>query len=413
MARALQREGIPFTCVERAEDVGGMWQQIGGAQPGPGYASLCLNTSKRLTAFSDAPMPTSYPMFPRHDQVTRYLRTYAESMGLLQSIEFSSEVVGVRRRASTVWQVDVRSADGSVRQRMFQHVLVAGGHHRIPRLTLPDPLTGGFTGASLHALDYRDNLTFAGQRALIVGFGASAADIAVDVSRVAASTELAVRRGVHVIPKSLFGMPLDEIADMPWWTQMTLVEQRRLMEHVLWAVRGTNSDYGLPEPDHRLFSSQLTISDDLLSRISHGAILPRPAVAGFDGRLIRFADDSESEIDVIVHCTGYDPDFTFLGDAAPVDAFGRVSLYNRIIPPAWPGLAFIGLVRPFGALTRLIERQASWVTALIAGKLELPEVSIMRQEIGSYLTAAASRYGPDPRHSIQVDFAPYAAALAV
>lgn len=358
-------------------------------------------------------MPPDYPTFPRHDQVARYLRTYAERTGLVRDIVFGANVVAVRRHEAGAWQVDVRLPDGSVRQRIFRYVVVAGGHHRIPRRSEPDPVAGGFLGESLHSIDYHENRAFAGRRVLVVGFGASAADIAVDVSRVAASTELAVRRGLHVVPKCLFGAPLDEITDMPWWRQRTLAEQRELMEKVLWAVRGTNSDYGLPEPDHRLFSSQLTISDELLTRISHGAIRPRPAVVGYDGRLVSFSDGSASEIDAIIHCTGYDPDFSILGDVAPADANGWVRLYNRIVPADLPGLAFVGLIRPFGALTRIVERQAEWVAALIVGKLKLPDAATMRREIDAYLVGGVGRYGSDSRHSIQVDVASYMAALAV
>ena len=409
--RALQRRDIPFTCLERDRQVGGMWQWVGCAAPGPGYAALHLNTSKRMTAFADLPMPVHYPVFPDHRQVAEYLRQYAEQTGLRDTMEFSAQALEVCRRGGR-WQVRVRDSRGSVTERLFEHVVIATGHHQIPRSPEPDPAGGGFTGQSLHAADYHDNRAMAGRRVLVVGFGASAADIVVDISRVAAATLLSVRRGLHVTPKRLFGIPIDEIPGMAWWQEMSFAEQRRLMEMVLWLTRGTMADFGLPEPDHPLFSSALTISDDLLTRISHGYVQPRPAVAAFDGPRVHFTDGSAAEVDVIVYCTGYDPDFGLLGPSAPTDRACRIRLYLRVVAPEAPGLAFLGLIRPVGALTRLLEQQAAWLAAVISRAVQLPSPARMNEEIDTYLAEIAARYGSDPRHTVQVDFAPYTAALA-
>ena len=44
---------------------------------------------------------------------------------------------------------------------------------------------------------------------LVVGGGNSACDVAVDISRVAVLTALSMRHGQHIIPKIVFGMPVD------------------------------------------------------------------------------------------------------------------------------------------------------------------------------------------------------------
>ena len=50
---------------------------------------------------------------------------------------------------------------------------------------------------------------------LVLGIGNSACDIAVETSRVAERTFLAMRRGAHVVPKYLFGIPTDHLTTSP------------------------------------------------------------------------------------------------------------------------------------------------------------------------------------------------------
>ncbi|MFJ8545777.1 flavin-containing monooxygenase [Streptomyces sp. NPDC093586] len=408
VARALNDRGIEFVCLEKAPDVGGIWRQPQAGERGPGYLSLHLNTAKQLTCYADFPMPASYPLYPRHSEVAAYLRSFAEWAGVLDRIELSTEVVSVRQDADGMWTVDSRDADGEVSSRRFEHVVVASGHHSEP--ALPDPLPPGaasFEGTILHSLDYRDGSDFAGQRTVVVGLGASAVDIAADLSRHAARTVLSVRRGLHIVPKQLFGLSVDEIANAPWWSAMSFAEQRRFVEQALLVARGRLSDYGLPEPDHPVFSSAVTLSDEILSRIRHGAVTPKPAIDSFDGSRVVFTDGTDVEADAVVYCTGFHMTFPFLPEGCPLGPDGSVELYRRVVPAGRPGLYFVGLVRPVGAITRLVEAQAQWVTRLIDGEAALPGADEMREEIGAYLDGIAQRYGRTQGASIQVDVGPY------
>ena len=72
------------------------------------------------------------------------------------------------------------------------------------------------------------------------------------------------------------------------------------------------TDYGLPEPDHRLLEAHPTVSSELLPRIGHGDIAVKPNIDRFaGGRTVRFADGSEEEVDLVVYCTGYRIKFPF------------------------------------------------------------------------------------------------------
>ncbi|MGW8064038.1 flavin-containing monooxygenase [Streptomyces ziwulingensis] len=410
VAHALKERGTGFVCLEKAPDVGGIWRQPGAGERGPGYRSLHLNTAKQLTGYTGCPMPDSYPLYPRHDQVAAYLRSFAERTGVLDHVELRTEVVSVGQDTDGLWSVVSRDADGAVTTRRFDRVVVASGHHTDP--ALPDPLPAGaasFTGRILHSLDYHDGADFTGRRVVVVGLGASAVDIAADLSRHAAQTVLSVRRGLHIVPKQLFGMSVDEIAESPWWNEMSFAERRQWVEQALLVARGRLADYGLPEPDHPVFSSAVTLSDEILSRIRHGAVTPKPVIASFEGDRVVFADGTSTVADAVVYCTGFHMTFPFLPAGCPVAADGSVELYRRVVPADRPGLYFVGLVRPVGAITRLVEAQARWVAQIIDGEVALPTADEMREEIGTYLAGVVQRYGRTAGASIQVDVGPYLA----
>ncbi|MFE9763930.1 flavin-containing monooxygenase [Streptomyces sp. NPDC005808] len=405
---ALSARGVDFVCLEKAPDVGGIWRQPQAGERGPGYLPLHLNTAKQLTGYTGFPMPDSFPLYPRHSDVAAYLRSYAEWADVLSRIELRTEVESVRQDPDGVWTVVSRDAGGVSALRRFEHVIVASGHNTNP--AFPDPLPPGsqsYDGTILHSIDYRDGSDFQGKRVIVVGLGASGVDIAADVSRHASRTVLSVRRGLHIVPKQLYGLSLDEIANAPWWNRMSFPEQRHFVEQSLLVARGRLTDYGLPEPDHRIFSSAVTISDEILSRIRHGAVIPRPAIESLAGSRVLFTDGSSEEADAIVYCTGYRMAFPFLPDGWPTGAKGMVGLYKRVVAPDHPGLHFVGLVRPVGAITRIVEAQARWVARIVDGDVFLPSAEVMHREISAYLRGVADRYGEAEGSSIQVDVVPY------
>jgi hypothetical protein len=108
-------------------------------------------------------------------------------------------------------------------------------------------------------------------------------------------------------------------------------------------------------------------------------------------------------VDVVIYCTGYRISFPFLGGAFG----GPICLYRRVVPPNLPGLYFIGLVQPIGAVMPIAEIQSQWVADLLAGRAALPPEPEMNREIARYRTATAKRYRRPAEQAIQVDFLAY------
>jgi cation diffusion facilitator CzcD-associated flavoprotein CzcO len=65
-----------------------------------------------------------------------------------------------------------------------------------------------FGGRILHSSVYRNATPFSGQRALVVGFGNSGAEIALDLCESGAAATLAVRSPVRVLPRDWLGLPI-------------------------------------------------------------------------------------------------------------------------------------------------------------------------------------------------------------
>ncbi len=321
-------------------------------------------------------------------------------------------MTGPERYAVTVRGRNEHGEPTEPETRTYEHVIVANGHHWDPRWPEPSfPGAEDFPGVQMHAHYYKTPEVFAGKRVLVLGIGNSATDIAVESSRVAERTYLAMRRGAHIVPKYVFGVPTDHLTDSVVARMPTVVQQLS-MAAMLRLTQGKVTDYGLPQPDHAVLHAHPTVSDDLLTRLGHGDITVLPNIDRFEGSKVFFVDGSAHEVDVVVYCTGYKVSFPFLGERVVRAEDNHIDLYRRVVDPEHPGLYFVGLIQPLGAIMPLAEAQAHWVADLVTGEAALPSYDEMRRQIREYDEAVRKRYVASKRHTIQVDFHKYQAEIA-
>src|SRR4051794_26378197 len=396
--KAVAGAGLDVTCFERGDRAGGIWVLDNSSGLSSAYRSLHCNTSRARTEFEDFPMPGEWPHFPDHVQVCEYFEAYLDRFELRRRIRFGTTVERATREPGGGWAVET---DGGGR-RASAALMVANGHTWHPRCPAP-PYPGDFGGEQLHAHDYRDADAFAGRRVLVVGMGNSAMDIAVDASYVAETTLLSARRGTHIIPKFLFGKPSDQIsgalaARLPWRVR------QRLSEALLRLAVGDVTSYGLPRPEHGLFELHPTLSDSILSRLTHGAVTPKPGIARLDGDGVVFADGSREPVDVIVWCTGYVPRLPFLADDLLGAAPEALPLYERIFHPAIDDLFFVGLLQSTGSVLPLVEAQSRVVADHLTGGYALPAAREQRAHVERAHRDAVDRWGAASRPYMRVDF---------
>jgi len=411
--QVMQARGVDFDCFEVGSEIGGNWRYGNDNQMSSAYQSLHINTSRQQMEYAAWPMPDDLPDYPSHWQVAAYFDDFVDHFGFRDRIRFRTEVVKVQpvSTGSTDqgrWQVTVRGVDGGEPEtHTYDHVIVANGHHWDPRWPEPSfPGSEDFPGEQLHVHHYRTPDVLDGKRVLVLGIGNSATDIAVESSRVAKSTDLAMRRGAHIVPKYMFGVPTDHLTESPLGRGPFRLQQLGLGV-LLRLTQGRQSSYGLPKPDHRVLEAHPTVSQELLNRLGHGDITVRPNIDRFEGSKVFFADGSAGEYDVVVYCTGYKVSFPFLDESLVSSEDNHVDLYRRVVDPEHPGLYFLGLVQPIGAIMPLAEAQAEWVADLVTGVGALPSKSEMRRQIADYDLYLRKRYVASKRHTIEVDFHAY------
>jgi Flavin-binding monooxygenase-like len=405
-AKALHERGIPFDCFERSDRVGGNWVFENSNGTSAAYRDLFINTSRPRMQFSDFPMPDSYPDFPHHTQIAAYFESYVDHFGLRELISFERTVERAQRDARGAWHVELDGGE----TREYGALLVANGHHWDPRWPEP-PFAGseGFRGRQLHAHSYVENSIFAGRSVVIVGMGNSAMDIAVESSYVAERTFLSARQGVWIVPKYLFGKPVDQIRNDP---RVPLAIRQRMIGQLLKSYTGPPERYGLPKPAHRFGQAHPTVSGRILDRIQHGTITPKPNIERFERANVLFTDGSIEQADVVVYCTGYKITFPFFDEDFVSAPENRIELFRRVLHPDIPNLFFIGLLQPLGAIMPLAEAQGAWVGDYLLGDYAPPPRERMLADIASDQRAMRERYVASKRHTIQVDFDDYLLALA-
>jgi hypothetical protein len=358
-AASLKRIGRPFLLLEKAAQVGAAWRGH--------YQRLHLHTSKGLSGLPGFPMPRSYPRYPSREQVIAYLEEYARHFDLQPELS-----VTVRRivREGSAWRVE--SSAGTV---TAGNVVVATGNARVPHQpSWPGQET--FRGRILHSSAYQSGETFSGQRVLVVGFGNSGGEIAIDLHEHGALPDLAVRGAVNVIPRDLFGLPILAVG-----IAMDVLPPKvadLLSAPLLRLSIGDVRDAGLRKLPYGPFlqinrHGRIPLLDvGTLKLIRQGVLKVRPGLERFTERGVVFegaggaierlgGGGEEATYDAVVLATGYRP---AVGEFLEgVDVSTAVS--GREVAP---GLYLCGFyVSPTGML-REIAREAKQIAAAIAQK---------------------------------------------
>jgi len=351
----LGRVGVPCLILEQSDQVGSSWRHH--------YDRLHLHTDRANSALPFAPLPRDYPRYPSRLQVIEYLEAYTRQFHL--PIRFGQQVVSAHRENAR-WAVRTQEAEYAA-----PNLVVAAGYNREPYA--PSwPGRDSFPGTILHSAEDRNGEPFKGQNVLVVGFGNSGGEIAIDLCENGAHTCMSVRGPVNVIPRELFGIPILTIGILESWLPLRLVDA--LNGPILGAVIGDLTRYGLRRLPHGPLA-QITgdghiplIDIGTIRLIKQGRIAVYPGIERFDGPDVMFTDGRKVSFDAAILATGFRPKVdAFLEDAgAALGEDGMPLSSGR--EAAISGLYFCGYrISPSGML-REIAREAQRISADIAGK---------------------------------------------
>ncbi|ETR78569.1 monooxygenase [Afipia sp. P52-10] len=180
MAVALEQAGIPYTIIEKNEDVGGTWLE--NRYPGCGVDTPC-----HFYSYSFAPNPEWSSFFAKRDEILKYIVDCVERFDVRKSIRFGEEVIDARYdEAACVWRVRTRAGDGTERELAANVLVPCVGALNRPAIPAISGLAD-FAGPAFHTAQWRSDVELRGRRVAMIGTGASgmqtAPSIAGDVAQ--------------------------------------------------------------------------------------------------------------------------------------------------------------------------------------------------------------------------------------
>ncbi len=401
VAKTFVARGIPFDCLEREQDIGGLWNF--SSPGGIVYETTHLVSSISSTGFDDLPMrDEDYPEYPSHERVLGYFRDVVSTFGLGPHIAFGKAVEGVAPEGG-LWAVTVA---GESRPRLYRGVVIASGHHAVPRMpTFP----GTFAGEILHSRDYKSPRQLRDRRVLVVGCGNSAADIVADAVHGGSQVFLSIRRGYWFVPKFIFGFPTGDVISYAEMVPMPKLLRRWLFQATLWLVQGPPSRYRMPDPDYAIDQAHPTMTDQIPRFVAHGQLAVKPQVARYEGDRVVFADDTSEPIDTVVLATGYEPVIPFIDPELVFGPGGRPRLHLNVVHPTHWGLFAAGLAQANGSMWRLADYQGQLIADLIVSAEKVPDrARRMRELVASQDAASRGRaFVASDRHRLEVNYYDY------
>lgn len=401
-AKHLKAKGHAVTILELGSRIGGLWVYENDNGLSPCYKSLHVNSEARVTAYKDYPFPEGSPLYPDHWQMTAYLEGYADHFGLRPHIRFNAEVTGVRATGAG-WIVTTRNGGAEP----FDAVVVASGHQSVPR---HPPFAREFTGAYIHAHEYRVPEPFAEKHVLVVGIGNSACDIASDICAHTASTTIAARSPVLLMPRMFLGVPTSRVLaklEKPW---MPWPLRRAIRTTIARMAHGTMEQWGFRTPKTRTHPAGHHL---LIGHFIWGRITAKPGIRAVQGRTVTFDDGTSRDFDAMIAATGYEVETPFLSpEHAPMQGHWP-DLFHRVVKPGVPGLYFVGFFNVSGGGNiRMMDDQAEWVAALETGEVRLPPTADMHAAIKAERARIARLYPDSPRYGLELEPMVYRADLA-
>ncbi|EFJ23363.1 hypothetical protein SELMODRAFT_175034 [Selaginella moellendorffii] len=335
-ARELLREGHSVVIFEQARRIGGTWvyeeNHSGSSNAARNYSchssmyeSLRTNLPREVMGFLDYPFvprrsSRDARRFPGHEEVLDYRESFAVEFGLHGYVRFNSKVKYVGLVESN-WIVKSSSSAGKEEKESEEvfDAVVVCNGHYFQPRVAQIPGIERWPGKHYHSHTYRTPDPFKDQVVAVIGNGPSGEDLCSDIA--------AACKKVHWCAKS-------------WNSLSEPLQQGKIQRHLM------------------------------ISR------------ADEDGRL-HFMDGMSAVVDVILHCTGYLYNFSFLDTKSYIKVEdNRVGpLFKHVFPPALaPSLSFVGLPCKTIAFP-LSELQAKWIAAVLKGRASLPSKGEMANEV--------------------------------
>jgi cation diffusion facilitator CzcD-associated flavoprotein CzcO len=196
MAIALQKQGVDFVILEKADDIGGTWRDNS-------YPGCACDVPSHLYSFSFEPKATWSKLFSPQPEILDYLKGVTEKYGLRRDIRFG-ELANRAHWDDAEYRWHVFTESGQ--EYVTQFLISGAGALHIPRL--PD-IAGidEFGGAAFHSAQWDHSVDLTGKRVAVIGTGASAIQIVPAIVNEVAELQLYQRTPPWVVPVPFAPLP--------------------------------------------------------------------------------------------------------------------------------------------------------------------------------------------------------------
>jgi 4-hydroxyacetophenone monooxygenase len=162
----LKQAGIPFTIVEKNDDVGGTWYENQ-------YPGLRVDVPSHAYSFSFRQDQRWPNLYSKQAELLSYFRDCAEVFGIRDAIRFGVEVPSaVWDEDASVWQVTLAHADMRTEVVNARSIVSAVGFLNRPQIPeFKDAQR--FTGISFHSSRWQQDVDLAGKRVAVIGNAAT------------------------------------------------------------------------------------------------------------------------------------------------------------------------------------------------------------------------------------------------
>jgi hypothetical protein len=189
IAARLNQIGVDTLVVEKWPRIGDSWRER--------YHSLALHNSIHVNNLPYLPFPATWPQYIPKDMLGLWFEFYAQVMEINHwtRTEFTK---GSWDDKAKRWVATLVRADGTQRIMRPRHIVFANGVSTYP--LKPDiPGLDTFKGAVVHSEDFDTGESYVGKRAIVIGTGSSANDIALDLHSFNCHTTLVQRGSTTVV----------------------------------------------------------------------------------------------------------------------------------------------------------------------------------------------------------------------
>lgn len=397
---ALQNGLIP-TIIERESNIGGVWSSTGAV-----WNTMHTNISKFTTTFGDFHWNPDAEMFPSAQAMLNYLNEYALRWNIRQYVKFNAKVMNVspivnkesEEIGSNGWTVQWSENESSLQTDTFDGIIVATGIFSKSYIPQDIPGLDSFQGRVIHSKEYRSSETFNGLRVLTVGGSFSGAEIASDVSNHASVSYHCFREPFWILrrhlPDNKTGrktLPLDLLFYTRSFYQLpttvsveeSSISKNRYMASICQEQQSISELSIDPQQFNRPY--YVTVSDQYLNQIQQNKLVPkRQPISEINGSTVRLQNGETLDVDVIIFCTGYNPDLNYLDEGVlqkisydPTDRLQPVILFKECCHPDVKNMFFIGMYK--GPYFAVMEQQARFAAGVLSGKVLLPNTSDMSE----------------------------------